>query len=432
MATNQVKTRIVLRNDELANWEKSAKTLLSGEVALARTTNGKVEVRVGNGKTYSEALPLQISANQVVGLEGELASLSSTHYEVGSLADLQAKTGLNAGDTGVVKEQIADTGKYTYTAYVYDGEKWAAMDGNYDAENVYFNEDLTYTSNIGVLTVGSSGSSQISSKGKNLEEVLKTILAKEKNPTVTQPTIDLTTSDGTNEVGNTYNVPAATLKLTSVGSYQYGPATGVKVASGNAVVKCTTENTSITSTADIGYNGTLQLAAGAQKTYSDAIATYSYTAEATHTDGAVPKTNIGNDYAAGQIKSKTLSTTKKATFTGYRNSFYGTMTTKDDTVDSAYIRSLTGKSGKALANGNTFKINLPIGAQRVVFAYPMSLRDVSSVKDVNGLNAEIKSTFTKSTVQVEGANGYTAVDYKVYMTDFAGPLDKANSYTVQI
>lgn len=58
MATNQVKTRIVLRNDELANWEKSAKTLLSGEVALARTTNGKVEVRVGNGKTYSEALPL--------------------------------------------------------------------------------------------------------------------------------------------------------------------------------------------------------------------------------------------------------------------------------------------------------------------------------------------------------------------------------------
>lgn len=249
---------------------------------------------------------------------------------------------------------------------------------------------------------------------------------------MTQPTIDLTASSGTNEVGNTYNVPAATLKLTSVGSYQYGPATGVKVASGNAVVKCTTENTSITSTADIGYNGTLQLAAGAQKTYSDGATTYSYSAEATHTDGAVPKTNIGNDYAAGQIKSKTLTATKMATFTGYRNSFYGTKTTKDGTVDSAYIRGLKNKSGKELANGNEFTITLPVGAQRVVFAYPTSLRDVNSVKDVNGLNAEIKSAFTKSIVQVEGANGYMAVDYKVYVTDFAGPLDKANSYTVQI
>lgn len=288
------------------------------------------------------------------------------------------------------------------------------MDGNYDAENVYFNEDLTYTSNIGVLTVGSSGSSQISSKGKNLEEVLKTILAKEKNPTVTQPTIDLTTSNGTNEVGNTYNVPAATLKLTSVGSYQYGPATGVKVASGNAVVKCTTENTSITSTADIGYNGTLQLATGAQKTYSDGETKYSYSADATHTDGAVPKTNIGNDYATGQIKSKTLTATKTATFTGYRNSFYGTKTTKDGTVDSAYIRSLT-KSNGAYSNGKSFTISVPVGAMRVVFAYPATLKDVASVKDVNGLNAEIASSFTQSTVNVEGANGYEAIAYKVYI-----------------
>lgn len=296
---NQVKTRIVLRNDELANWEKSEKTLLSGEVALARTANGKVEVRVGNGKAYKEALPLQISASQVVGLEGELASLSSTHFEAATFEELNSKTGLNAGDTGVVKTQIADTGKYTYTAYVYDGEKWAAMDGNYDAENVYFNEDLVYTSPIGVLTVPTSGSGELSAKGKNLEELLKSILAKEQNPTTTQPAIDLTVQGGTNEVGNTYNVPAATLKLTGVGSYTYGPATGVKVASGNASVSCTTENTSITSTADITLNGTLTLPAGAQKTYSDGNVSYSYSCEATHTAGAVPKTNIGNEYAAG-------------------------------------------------------------------------------------------------------------------------------------
>lgn len=120
------------------------------------------------------------------------------------------------------------------------------------------------------------------------------------------------------------------------------------------------------------------------------------------------------------------------TFTGYRNTFYGTMKDKTGTIDSAYVRGLTSKSGKALANGNEFTIALPVGAQRAVFAYPTALRDVTSVKDVNGMNAEVKSAFSKSTVQVEGANSYMAVDYKVYVTDFAGPLEKANSYTVQI
>lgn len=190
MATNQVKTRIVLRNDELANWEKSAKTLLSGEVALARTPNGKVEVRVGNGKTYREALPLQISANQVVGLEGELAALSSTHYEVGSFEELTAKTDLNAGDTGVVKAQIADTGKYTYTAYVYDGEKWAAMDGNYDAENVYFTNDITLAGNyttVGNVTKAENGTGTLSAKGKSVKDVMMEIFTKKLQPKITDP-----------------------------------------------------------------------------------------------------------------------------------------------------------------------------------------------------------------------------------------------------
>ena len=93
---------------------------------------------------------------------------------------------------------------------------------------------------------------------------------------------------------------------------------------------------------------------------------------------------------------------------------------------------MSGKSNRALANGNSFSITIPVNATRVIFAYPATLRDVTSVKDVNGLNAEIKSAFTKSTVSVEGANGYTAINYKVYTTDYAQPNDKANTYTVTI
>lgn len=419
MATNQVKTRIVLRNDELANWEKSAKTLLSGEVALARTTNGKVEVRVGNGKTYSEALPLQISANQVVGLEGELASLSSTHYEVGSFDELTFKTDLNAGDTGVVKTQIADTGKYTYTAYVYDGEKWAAMDGNYDAENVYFTNDITLAGNyttVGNVTKAQNGTGVLSAKGKSVKDVMMEIFTKKLQPTITaQLSVNLTFNEAKSYEVGTKVTPKYTASL-NAGSYTYGPATGV-TATGWSVTDGTATKTTSTGSFD-------------ELTVADSM-NYKLTATATHTEGAVAKDNLGNDSdPVKKIAAGSKSKTSEA-ITGYRNSFYGTKTTKDGTVDSAYIRSLT-KSNAAYSNGSKFTITIPVGAVRVVFAYPSTLQDVTSVNDVNGLGAQVKSTFTKSTVNVEGANGYTAKEYKVYMTDFANPVEKANTYNVTI
>ena len=142
------------------------------------------------------------------------------------------------------------------------------------------------------------------------------------------------------------------------------------------------------------------------------------------------RTNVGNDYPAGRIRAGRRSRAS-GNITGYRNSFYGTFADKATALSSDSIRGLTA-SNKALSNGSTFSITLPVGAQSVVFAYPATLRDVTSVKDVNGLNAEIKGAFTKSVVQVEGANAYTAKDYKVYRTDFAEALGKANTYTVTI
>lgn len=56
----------------------------------------------------------------------------------------------------------------------------------------------------------------------------------------------------------------------------------------------------------------------------------------------------------------------------------------------------------------------------------------SSVQDVNGMNAEVKTAFTKTVVSVEGANGYQAIDYKVYVMDMANANDTANTYKVTI
>lgn len=65
MANSKIKTRILLRNDTLANWEKSALTLAKGEVAIATAADGKVaEIRVGTGSsTWAQALKLTVTSD---------------------------------------------------------------------------------------------------------------------------------------------------------------------------------------------------------------------------------------------------------------------------------------------------------------------------------------------------------------------------------
>lgn len=84
----------------------------------------------------SEALVLQT----VVGDE-------ETHDD--AIARIVGETVINKGDVIVLKDLIAED-KYQFTSYAYDGEKWVAMDGNYDAENVYLASNLTITADIGV------------------------------------------------------------------------------------------------------------------------------------------------------------------------------------------------------------------------------------------------------------------------------------------
>ena len=96
------------------------------------------------------------------------------------------------------------------------------------------------------------------------------------------------------------------------------------------------------------------------------------------------------------------------------------------------IRGLAQKSNRAYANGSTFSVTIPVGALRVVIAYPATLRDVTSIKDVNGLNADITTAFTQATVEVEGAASYLSIPYKVYTLDFATPNDTKNTYNVTI
>jgi len=280
-------------------------------------------------------------------------------------------------------------------------------------DKVIFPNGASTTYQIGKVTL-TNGSGTLVEPGGTLQDFFNQFVD-EKNPDTTDPSVSLTFSQAKAYEVGTKVTPNYSATL-NPGSYTYGPATGI-----------TAKTWSISDTA--GHSATTASGSFAQFQVTDGIS-YKITAKATYDAGAVPVTNTGNPYTAGQIAAGSKSATSGAV-TGYRNTFYGTLTAKSD-VTSDIVRGLASKSGKSLANGNSFTVTIPVGALRVVIAYPATLRDVTSIKDVNGMNAEISSSFTKQTVAVEGANDYTAKDYKVYTMDFASANDTANKYTVTI
>lgn len=419
MATKTLNTRIIMRNDTAENWTTKNPTLSKGEFGVENDTN---KFKIGDGATVWKELAYagadETVIKSIINANRDTCTyvdLTEGQEDADALATI---TSPKQGDTAIVRKAIDDTHK-SYTAYVYTGSAWSAMDGNYNANNVYLNADIKMAGNytqVGNLTKTQNGTATFATKGKSIAEALTDILSKRLQPgTPTAPAVTLTFGQAkAYEVGTTVS-PTYSASL-SAGSYTYGPATGITATSWE--ITDTAGNTADTATGS----------------FADVVVAdntnYKITAKANYGEGAVAKDNLGSD-SNPVVKIAAGSATKTSgAITGYRNTFYGTVTEKAE-VTSTIIRGLT-KSNEALANGSSFTVNIPVGAVRVIFAYPATLQDVSSVKDVNGLNAEIKSAFTKSAVTVAGAGADAGIEYKVYKTDFAEAVTKANSYTVTI
>jgi hypothetical protein len=76
-----------------------------------------------------------------------------------------------SGDIFIIKRVIAGN-KYQHTAYVFDGENWAAMDGNYSAANVFTPEDIQVTTTVGELSANTTVNA-----GTNFADLLTKILS---------------------------------------------------------------------------------------------------------------------------------------------------------------------------------------------------------------------------------------------------------------
>ena len=362
MAENKkISTRLVLRNDELSAWSASDVELLKGEAALARLSGNLsdfYEVRIGTGdKTWSQlgGSNLRIPAKNVEGLEQSITSLSTSFHYVGTLEDLNAlSASANNGDFAVVSSEIAD-GKVSYTAYRFNSEvkAWQALDGNYDASNVYFNDNMTITYDFGKYKIPNTGSAVLPCKGKSIAALINDAYAETKNPTKPTPTTSVKLEAKTVEVGTTVT---PTFKAGfNPKTYTYGSTTNMSADSttGATLKKYTVKYTyngveneltgtsaSLTGTSIVVENGTAI-------TGGKISADYSAAAEGTY----IPLNNIGSQYPSARVTDGTaVATDGTSKIQGYYPwySGYKTSATKIDVaaLSFAALSSLSKTQSK--------------------------------------------------------------------------------------
>lgn len=305
--------------------------------------------------------------------------------------------------------------------------------GDLTTDDITMAQNITLAGNytqVGNWTKAQNGTAVKEVEGMTLTQVLQNIFTATLQPTITaQPSVGGFNLSGAGavEAGTpvaTANYTAATL---NPGSYTYGPETGVTAES------WTLERVTNTGSTQIGTSAEATLPAGTDNNGDagfiigdvggeNVVSSLRYRATVQHTAGVTAHDNLGGDsspvvaIAAG---SKSKQTTA---YTPYRNYFYGATTDKP-TLDSAYIRGLT-KSNRAYTAG-TVTLNVPAGSNRVCIACVATATGVTQVINETALNADVTATFAKSIVQIEGANGYTAVDYNVWAFEPAVPYENA-------
>lgn len=413
MADKTLTTQIILRNGTTAQWKASTKILKLGEVGIDTTKN---EIRIGDGEHTWKDLKIagadQAAIQALIDKAEDKVSVLLVEGNETDTEMLATVANPAQGDMAIVERAVATGSKVnSHTAYAYDGEKWCAMDGNYNAKNVYFDSDFTYTSAIGAVGAPSGGSGKLAASGKSVEEFMASILAKEANPNTTQPaaSVKITGGNGTFEIGTHKNISySASL---SAGSYTYGPATGV-----------------VAGTVTASFDGKTN--EGATGTFENVVAdgTKELSVSITHNEGAVPKTNLGNPYAGGKIAAGTKSAKAPQTLVGVRHMFYGPMTT-DAELNSENIRKLKHEATSKKTIG-TFGAGA--GAVKVVVAVPANMK-VTKVLMPSAMNADATASFVKQagSVQVEGAEGFTAAAYNVWVYQPAS-IDSTETYAVTI
>ena len=442
MAT--LNTIITLRQGTTAQWADSTVVLKMGEMGLEYLTDGSVKVKAGDG----EHLWANLS---YVGSDVKAANVFQVELsadDTDDIAAIEAKVKAeNAkkqnGDVAIVKSTFAD-GKTSYTSYVYDSELdvggedsshgWSAMDGNYSATNVFLKNKIELAGSFS--SVGNYNKGKTINAGTSLESLLSGMLQQELYPTANdKPNAEITASGGSGEVGTTYSAPTATLKITDVGSYEYGDkASGISFAIGSVKLAEGADpgssTNSKTNESVMVKNSTMTLTAASGGMYSDTSKSYTFSGTASYEAGKIPVTNLGNSYPAAQIPAGDVTIADKTiTFSGYRYAFAGGSSAA--TLDSAVVRSMTAKKNSKASmdsQNEALEFTAAAGATKVFFAYPATWTGTPHFEMFGLAWATNSDIVAKDNIQVADARGTVdgvlqgPVDYKLYCWELDTPL----------
>lgn len=260
--------------------------------------------------------------------------------------------------------------------------------------DVKVDSEEKFTVQLGTgVTLGGFKTGDTIAENMTVEQIVKKLLTKQVPPTYTQPSVSIANNGGS-----------------SAGSYEAGTLITPKLKATFAQNDAGTL-TYIQFKKNGGNVTTLKQGEYTETAFTLTI-NITYTAVATYGEGPIKKDNLGDDYPTGRIAAGT-KTSNNYTFTPFRKGYFAGYTTDTNALTSDVIRSLGVQKNSAYSSGN-FTFTVAEGAKRVVIACPATNTGVTKIINTSALNADVTSAFAKTTVNVEGANGYSAIAYNVW------------------
>lgn len=349
------------------------------------------------------------------GVEGaEWKQLNSTAELSIALNNLTARVAQNETDIDALESADAALGQ--------------RIDG-LNASNIDTTSEITITTAVGNYTVG-----QKIDANTSLQDLLLNMLCQDVEPTKTDPTFSVTlTNSGAKEVG-TKLTPAFTTSF-SAGKYT---ANGVEQASGVTVTAYSVKDSKGAEVkASSGSFAEIQVVE-TDATAGTTATNYKLTATATHTAGNTPVSFLGKEHPEKKIAAATLTATSNS-ITGFRSYFWG-YKKAGSLLD---VNNLTSSDIRALGNPKANGTNQNVAStsvpgtlttnkmQQMFFAFPKGVKkSVAVANNVNGAPQTV--TKRETTVLVEGANGYKAVEYDVFYISNAAAESGDTTFKITI
>lgn len=408
MATT-LKTKLIIRNDVAANWTTHNPKLSKGEVGLETDT---LKMKVGDGVTQWNALPYY-------------------NDQTNTYQDNITTNGKHVGDVAVV------TGDNNIkTAYVWNGTTWAAMDGNYNAENIIIEDAITLAGDY--TAVGNYKKGDTIAAGTTLSSVLSKIFTKTLYPSKPTPSVSMSlTNAGSLEVGSEIT---PSFKVTfDPKTYTYGSTTDKTDGSttGCAPTGAATITDSSNATISVTMNGNSGTANGTKITVVDNTSYYGSSVKVSYSAGRTPVNNLDqgpDEDAEGKATleaakvgaSEASNGTDTSKITGFRYSFKYAGTDNTTAIDDEWISgTVRNTSANCVKNYAIGGIAVAAGDKRVMFAVPGTSKTLKSVIDVDGMGLDIKDKFTKITKTISGkVKGSNTTTYTIWYFENADGFKK--------